>query len=567
MPAKRKRSFLPDSFLIDSWESVKPYFEKLLNKKISSKDDLEQWLQNRSELDSVLQEDAGWRYIRMSCNTKDESFANSYLFFINEISPNVFSYSNELDKKLLASSFIEDLDKEKYRIYLRNVRKQVEVFREINIPLFTQSQEEEQKYSTIVGAMTVEVHGKEMTLQQANNFLKETDRKLREDVFWKISQRRLQDVAELNDLYTFLIKLRHEIAQNAGFENFRDYSFADLARFDYTPANCMDFHTSIAKEIVPIVESIDKERREMLQIDRLRPWDVDVDISGKPPLKPFSSTEELTNKTIECFYKIHPFLGECIEIMQTMKHFDLESRKDKAPGGFNYPLHEIGVPFIFMNATNSLRDLVTMVHEGGHAVHSFLSKSLELMDFKNVPSEVAELASMSMELISMEHWDVFFGEDDLKRAKQQQLEKIINVLPHVAIIDKFQHWVYTNPQHSEDERRKVWKSIFLEFSSNVMDWKGLEEIYSTVWQKQLHLYQVPFYYIEYGMAQLGAIAVWRNYKKNPEETLNKYLEALKLGYTKSIGEIYETAGIKFDFSQNYVRELADFVKEELRKLR
>ena len=252
--------------------------------------------------------------------------------------------------------------------------------------------------------------------------------------------------------------------------------------------------------------------------------------------------------------------------MKTMKHLDLESKKGKAPGGFMYPLYEIGVPFIYMNAVGSQRDLVTMAHEGGHAIHSFLSRDLHLTELKSTPSEVAELASMSMELLSMDNWNVFYSDThDLKRAKLEQLEKALETLPWVAAIDKFQHWIYTTP-HTSEERKKKWIEIDKELGNQILNWDGQENVQANLWQKQLHLYEVPFYYIEYGMAQLGAIAMWRSYKQLGEKGLDNYMSALKLGYTKTISEIYETAGIKFDFSARYVKELADFIKGELKKL-
>jgi oligoendopeptidase F len=299
-------------------------------------------------------------------------------------------------------------------------------------------------------------------------------------------------------------------------------------------------------------------------VDSLRPWDKAVDPEGRNPLKPFSDGKQLAEKTIEVFSKLDPYLGQCLSIMRTMGHLDLESRKGKAPGGYNYPLAEIGVPFIFMNATSTLRDMVTIMHEGGHAIHNFLTRDLELNDFKSTPSEVAELASMSMELISMDHWDLFFSDaEELKRAKREHLEDIIETLPWVATIDKFQHWIYENPGHSAQERKESWNRIFHEFADTVTDWSGLEKTKDYLWQKQLHLYEVPFYYIEYGMAQLGAIAVWRNYRKDPQLGLRGYQNALRLGYLKPIPEIYAAANIKFDFSSAYIKELMDFVKAEL----
>ena len=299
----------------------------------------------------------------------------------------------------------------------------------------------------------------------------------------------------------------------------------------------------------------------------MKPWDTQVDVSGKPPLKPFDKGSELIEKTIKCFSSIRPSFGDYLKVMREMKHLDLDSKAGKAPGGFNYPLYEIGVPFIYMNAVGSLRDVVTMVHEGGHAIHSFLSKDLALVDFKDLPSEVAELASMSMELISMEYWDEFFpNEEELKRAKKEQLQQVLETLPWVAQIDKFQHWIYENPNHAIEERYDCWLKLNAEFGNNVIDWTGNEDALKRMWQKQLHLFEVPFYYIEYGMAQLGAIAIWRNYKKDPQKAIDQYEAALKMGYTRPISEIYKTAGIQFDFSKDYVSDLASFVNEELAKL-
>jgi len=362
--------------------------------------------------------------------------------------------------------------------------------------------------------------------------------------------------------------LRNQTALNAGFANFRDYMFAALGRFDYTPEDCFNFHKSVAEAVVPLLNVMANERKQALQLDTLRPWDLKVDPENRPPLKPFSSGEELLEKTITCFTQLDPQLGNYLQIMKAMGHLDLESRKGKSPGGYNYPLEEIGVPFIFMNATSNLRDLVTLLHEGGHAVHNFVTRDLLLNAFKNPPAEVAELASMSMELLTMDYWNVFFeNEEDLRRAKIQHLESIIETLPWVATIDKFQHWLYENPMHSIEERQSKWLEIYEQFSDSVTDWSGLEDFKKYIWQKQLHIYEVPFYYIEYGMAQLGAIGVWRNYKQHPQQGLEGYLNALKLGYTAPISEIYAAANIPFDFSKDYITELMNFVREELEGLK
>jgi oligoendopeptidase F len=415
--------------------------------------------------------------------------------------------------------------------------------------------------------MTVEIEGKELTLQQAGVILQSTDRAKREEAYRKISERRLKDKDQLDELFSKLIGLRHQVATNADFKNFRDYMFKSYGRFDYTPQDCFHFHEAIATEVVPILNELSKERKEKLKVSQLRPWDKAVDAEGREPLKAFENGVDLTEKSIECFHRIDPFLGQCLSIMREMGHLDLESRKGKAPGGYNYPLAEIGVPFIFMNATSTMRDMTTIMHEGGHAVHNFLTKDLPLSDFKSPPMEVAELASMSMELISMDEWNIFFpNEDELRRARRDQLEDIIETLPWVATIDKFQHWIYENPTHSVEDRKQEWNRVFAQFGDTITDWSGLEAGRDYAWQKQLHLYEVPFYYIEYGMAQLGAIALWRNYKHNKQKGLQGYMNALKLGNLTTIPEIYKAADIRFDFSKAYIKELMDFVREELAKV-
>ncbi|MBO0359565.1 M3 family oligoendopeptidase [Hymenobacter sp. BT186] len=561
------RQYLPEDFHVTDWASLEPFFGELRGRNITSGEELERWLLDRSELEAALSEDLAWRYIRMTCDTQDEQRAANFQFFVSEIEPNVAPYDHALNEKMMGSDFLPELDSQKYRVFLRSVRQALEIYRVENIPLKTEISTKQQQYAAIAGAMTVTLDGEEMTLPRAADRLKSPDRTIREEAYRLIQARRLRDSEALDKLFTELVTLRHSMALNAGFANFRDYMFAALGRFDYTPQDCFDFHKAIRETVVPLIDDLDLERRQDLALAELRPWDLDVDVSGKAPLRPFETGEELLEKTITVFQNLDSYLGDCLRTMRQMGQLDLESRKGKAPGGYNYPLDETGVPFIFMNATSSLRDVVTMLHEGGHAVHSFLTRNLPLGADKHPPSEVAELASMSMELMSMDHWDVFFtNPDDLRRAKKTHLESVLETFPWVATIDKFQHWVYENPQHTEAERHQRWTAIFDEFNQRTVSWKGLEGFKPYLWQKQLHLYEVPFYYIEYAMAQLGAIAVWRNYRQNPQEGLAAYKRALALGYTAPIGEIYAAAGIRFDFSTDYLRTLADFVREEMAKL-
>lgn len=560
---KLERKFVANNLAI-TWENIEPYYNSLLNEPLNSLENLFGWLKNRSELEAILEEDFAWRYIKMTCDTTNETYQKDFEYFATEIEPKLSEFSNQLNEKFLACEYIDQLDQSTFSIYIRSLKTQIEIFRQENIPLNMELQVEQQKYGAIVGAMSIEHDGKEYTLEQASNFLKNTDREIRKVVYEKVQNRRLQNKTELDELFTKLVKLRHQVAVNAGFENYRDYMFKALGRFDYTAEDCFNFHNAIEKEVVPLLKSLSEKRKNKMQLDVLKPFDTEVDVSGKAALVPFNGPEDLLNKTIQCFDKLHPYFGEKIKTMKEHNLIDLESRKGKAPGGYNYPLSESAAPFIFMNAANAMRDLTTMVHEGGHAVHTFLSNHLEINDFKRVPSEVAEVASMSMELISMKHWDVFFNnEDDLLRAKEEQLKDCLKTLPWVATIDAFQHWIYTHPNHTTTEREQAWEECFDRFGSNFVNWDGYEEFKLNLWQKQLHLFEVPFYYIEYAIAQLAAIAIFKNFKTDEAKALEQYMNALKLGYTKSIPEIYSEAGISFDFSQTYIHSLIEFIKTEL----
>ena len=563
---KKERHFLPNTIEIN-WKTILPFFDDLMNRELISLDELTQWMIDRSELESVLEEDFAWRYIRMTCDTSDEKILQAFEDFATNIEPKLAEYANLLNKKIMSCAFLYELPASEYFIYIRSLKKQLEIFREENISIFTDLQLAQQKYGAIAGAMSVTIEGTEYTLEQASNFLKDQDRNIRKNVYETIQARRLQDRKQLDKLFNNLIAMRQQVASNAGFANFRDYQFQALGRFDYNTNDCLAFHDAIAKEVVPILKANSLKRAVKMGLKTLSPFDTEVDITGKAALKPFANGEELIDKTIQSFTKISPELGNYLAIMKANQLVDLDARKGKAPGGYNYPLAETGAPFIFMNSANSVRDLTTMVHEGGHAIHTFVSSHLLLNDFKHTPSEVAELASMSMELISMNHWDVFFdNEADLKSAKEEQLKDTLKTLPWVATIDAFQHWLYTNPTHSIAERTAAWENIFDRFGANFVDWSDYPEQKKNLWQKQLHLFEVPFYYIEYAIAQLGAIAIYRNYLADPAKTLEQYLAALKLGYTKSMKEIYETAGIRFDFSAAYIKELMDFLKIEIEKV-
>lgn len=564
---KLPRHFLPEEFTITNWETLEPYLQNLEQRTINSVAGLEQWLKDASELEAVISEEACWRQIRITCDTENKELESAFVFFMMEIQPKIQPYSDRLNQKLIASPFTKNLDQQKYFTYLRNVKKNIDLFREANIPLQAELNVESQQYGAMAGKMTVKVNEQEFTLQQAAKFLEDPDRNLREEVYRKINDRRLQDKKELDELFTSLIRKRHQMALNAGFENFRDYKFIEMGRFDYSKKDCYQFHEAVKQYVMPLVNQIYENRKKKLGLDSLRPWDIDAEPSGIKPLHPFQTSEELIEKTISCFDELDSFFADCLRKMKSMKHLDLESRKGKAPGGYNMPLIESGAPFIFMNAAGQLDDVTTIVHEGGHAVHSFLTHDLELTGFKDCPTEFAEVASMTMELFTMDYWLVFFdNNDDLIRAKEQQLERVITIFPWIAAIDKFQHWVYENPNHTEAERANNWLKIIDEFSSPVIDFSGMEEYRKYSWQRQLHLYEVPFYYIEYGIAQLGAIGLWKQFKQNKEAALKNYTTALSLGGTKPLPDLFKTAGLSFNFSPSPISELMLFVKKELDNL-
>lgn len=564
---KLHTKFIPEGFTVDTWENLEPFFRKLDEAQLNSVAELEQWLSDYSELECVLHEELAWRYVRSTCNTADKAAEQAYDFFVASIDPKAAPWFQKLNEKLVANPFTAQLGPENYFVYLREVKNDIALYREENIPLFTKIDQLAQQYGKIAGEQSIEHDGNELTMPRAFALLDSTNEAVRRSVFEKAWKRRGEDREKLDQLFTQLAEVRHQVALNCGFENYRDYMFAAMGRFDYTKQDCFNFHDAIAQYAVPVMDDLYATRRKLMKKETLRPWDKSVDPEGKPPLQPFHGGSELLEKSLRAFSKLNPDWKNAIALMKEMGHFDLDSRKNKAPGGYNYSMPVSGAPFIFMNAADSHQDVVTMVHEAGHAFHSFHMNALPLYQMKNPPSEVCELASMSMELITMDAWDEFYpNAQDLRRAKRDQLVHVISGLPWIACVDQYQHWLYEHPGHTIAQREEAWRRINGRFESKLIDWSGYEDMLGYSWQKQLHIFEVPFYYIEYGMAQLGAIALWREYRNDPAQAIRNYERALKLGYSKTIGEIFQAAGIRFDFSPAYVSELMDFVKKELKAL-
>ena len=380
---------------------------------------------------------------------------------------------------------------------------------------------------------------------------------------------RMSVKSELDTLFDAMLKLRHQIALNSGFANYRDFKHQEKERFDYTPKDCLAFHESVKLYVVPLLNKISQRRQIALSlvVNDYKPWDTDATPIGIEPLKPFSTADELLTKGLQVFEKLDSSLAQNLVKMREYKLFDLESRKGKAPGGYNCYLDITGMPFIFMNAAGDQREVVTLMHECGHATHNFLSNHDSLQFYRDFPTEMAETASMSMELMTMPYWqDYYANPKDHIRAQIEQLEGIVTRLPWIALVDKFQHWIYLNPQHTSSERNAHFSELLNEFGPQNINWQGFEAEHQNIWQKQLHIFEIPFYYIEYGISQIGALQVYKNFKKDQKWALESYKSGLKLGGTKPLPELWKTMNIQFDFSAETIRELMIFVEQELEQL-
>ncbi len=557
-----KSDFVPLNIDASKWEIIEPYFQQLLDRELACENCLEQLLLDRSELDAAVSEAQANLYINMTCHTDDEECKNAYLAFVEHVEPEVKRIGFELDKKIVQSPHAGKLDQTRYEVLLRNLKADVEIFRDENVPLQTEDTKLDQQYSEACGAMVVEFRGEEKTLPQMNKYLEENDRQTREDAWRLVANRRQQEETLFNGIFDEMIKLRHEISRNADFDTYVDYAFRSKHRFDYTPDDCSAFHDAVENVCVPLSRSLNRQRAEALGDDQLRPWDLEVDVRGREPLVPFSGADELIDRTSKVFHRMDKQLGGLYDRMREGHCLDLETRQGKAPGGYQYQRDRTRRPFIFMNAAGIQRDLETMVHEAGHAFHSMLCDDEPLVAYRHSPLEFAEVASMSMELLTYPYLDEFYGEDEIDRAKRKHLEGIVKILPWIATIDAFQHWLYTHPDHNHDERTEYWLELDHRFGPEV-SWLDLEDLRKIQWQRQLHLFSVPFYYIEYGIAQLGALQVWLASKNDPEKALSQYKQALSVGGSRPLPELFSTAGIKFDFSQSTMVEVINAVKDEL----
>lgn len=546
--------FVPDGFDPVDVDSLNHAYDQLAAREIATREALEGFIHDWEELGAVLYESYTSAYIDMTVDTTNPQYEERYLSIVENVQPVQEQRGFELKQKLLASPAVGDLGGE-YAMLLRNIRSEVELFREENVPLLTEARKLEQEYSKIAGAQEAEFRGKTYTLAQLMPFLEEQDRDTREGAWRARWGAKLKDADALDDLYSRMYRVRQQIAHNAGYKNFRDYKFVEMRRFDYTPEECMVFHAAIEKYIVPVVTRDREERREKLGVQALRPWDLDVDPDGAQPMKPFETVERLQEGCERIARKIDPQLGDFFREMIDMGLLDLDSRSGKAPGGYCDMLADTKVPFIFMNAVGTSSDVDTMLHEGGHAFHYCLARELALPSYHSTTSEFSEVASMSMELLSRPYLDEFYSEEELARLLKDQLREKLRFFPFMSMIDSFQHWVYTSDESGPEARKAKWTELEERFRPGV-DWSGLEQFREIGWQ-YLHVFEVPFYYVEYGIAQLAALRVWLNSLEDEREAIEAYKRGLALGGSQPLPVLFDAAGAKFALDDSTVKEIVE----------
>ena len=556
------RSYAPADLDATDFSKLEPHYRELLGRAVTDADALEQLILDRSDLDALVAERMADLYIATTRNTQDKSAEAAFLGFVRDVEPKLKPISSELDRKIALDPSAAALPAERYEVLLRGLRVDIELFREANIPLETELTELDQRYNQIAGRMTVEFDGQTRTMPQMARYLEETDRGVRERAWTAIAERRLADRAAIDAIYDQLLALRHQVARNAGFDNFRDFQHRRFKRFDYAPADCMTMHAAIEEHLVPIQRGLDRERAHSLGVAPLRPWDLAVDVKGRKPLRPFENAQQLVDGCSRMFHAMGGGLGEMFDTLREGDCLDLDSRAGKAPGGYQYQRQYTRRPFIFMNAAGMHRDLVTMVHEAGHAFHSLLSMTDPVLEYRGAPTEFAEVASMSMELLTLPYHGEFYGEGDQRRAMRERLEKFPTTMTWVATIDAFQHWVYTNPGHTRAQRTDAWRALMKRFGHDA-SWEGCEDARDAQWQRQLHLFGMPFYYIEYGIAETGAIQMWMNARRDQQGALANYRKGLSLGGSRPLPELFRAAGLRLDLSSNLMGELAREVGREL----
>ncbi|MGP8197972.1 MAG: M3 family oligoendopeptidase [Limisphaerales bacterium] len=556
LPIYRPRRFVPGKIDLGDWSRIAPLFDKLEAgaPRCRTRPAFERWLLDGSELAAALDEESSRRYIAMTCHTENAGAEAAYLHFVEKIEPQLKPRQFKLAQIFLAHPMRARLPRKRYFVFDRATQLHVELFRPENIPLETEEARLSQQYQKLIGSLTVTFRGEERTLAQMGRFLEEPDRAVRREAWELVASRRLREAEAIEHIFEQLLKLREQIAANAGFPNYLQYAFRARGRFDYTPEDCRKFHEAVAGEVVPVLRRLQAQRRKQLGLAALRPWDLAVDPLNRPPLRPFEQIDQLISNTGDIFTRLDSQLAAQFALMRDLRLLDLDNRKGKAPGGYQSTLAESRLPFIFMNAVGMQRDVQTILHEAGHAFHALAARGEDLYAYRSAPIEFCEVASMSMELLGNEFLEKFYQPGDARRARRDHLAGIVEIFPWIATVDAFQHWIYSHPGHSRAARQKAWVDLMDRFGGDV-DWTGYQKARTNLWHRQLHIIIHPFYYVEYGIAQLGALQVWANSKKNKTQALKKYRRALSLGGSRPLPELFQAAGCYFDFSRKTVKPL------------
>jgi oligoendopeptidase F len=562
------RQFVPADLNAGEWASLAPLFDQLEQQFSAATDtaQLEQAILNWEELSAAIAEEGSKRYIAMTCQTEDKTAEQAYLDFVEKIEPEEKASSFRLAKSLTGHSHRGGLPAGRYDVFTRNAALEVELFRPENIPLETETTKIGQQYQKLIGGLAVQFDGKEQTLVQMGRHLEETDRARRQEAWELVANRRLEEAETIDEQLDSLAKRRNQMSANAGFPNYRDFAHRRRGRFDYSPDDCLSFHDAIEQEMVPLLKELHDERQTALGIESVRPWDTATDPQGRAPLKPFEEVPQLIRRTQAIFNQLDGELASWFQSMQDLDLLDLANRKGKAPGGYQDSLAEARLPFIFMNAVGVQRDVETLLHEAGHAFHTMASQKESLHSYRHAPIEFCEVASMAMELLGGEYLGEFYNTEEVRRARIAHLEGIVFVFPWIATIDAFQHWLYLNPGHSVAERDAAWDSLIDRFGGGI-DWSGHERARAKLWHRQLHIFLHPFYYVEYGIAQLGALQVWANSKQDRSQALADYKAALALGGSRPLPELFERCNTRLDFSRKTVAPMADLLRTELAVLK
>jgi oligoendopeptidase F len=561
-----KPSYSPQDLLKLTWSQLEPIAQELVDRPVRTAT-LEDWLMDWSDLSRAVSEAYQRRYVASTIDTTDPLAHQQYTAYLDHIHPSWLEVEQKLKEKLIASG----LQPKGMEIPLRNMRLEAALYREANLPLLSEDLKLGIEYDQIIGDQTVIWEGQEVTLMQLQPVFLEADRDKRERAWLLAAERRLRDRPALNDLWTRFMHVRGQTSHNAGLPDYRAYKWQQLLRFDYTPQDCASFHHAIEEVVVPAASRLYEKRRQRLGVKSLRPWDLDVDLYGREPLRPYRVNQELIDKTATIFKKVDPQLGEYYDIMRREGLLDLENHKGKAPGGYctNYDLARR--PFIVMNGVGVHEDVMTLLHEGGHAFHVFETAHLPYHSQLQVTMEFAEVASMSMELLAYPYLTLdqggFYSQKDAARACLNHLEQIILFWPYMAVVDAFQHWAYENHALASDPAicEMKYVEIWRRFMPGI-DWSGLEDSLLTRWQRQGHIYQVPFYYIEYGLAQLGAVQIWRNALNDQARAVADYRAGLALGGTATIPQLFAAAGAKFAFDAATLHQAVTLIEDVMHQL-